>query len=66
MDERAAAKLRTMPQLQRLLEVPEAAPLVKQFSHAAVMAQLRRVLAGTRTDLLEPEGPEPHPATPNC
>jgi len=63
MDERAAAKLRTMPQLQRLLEAPEAAPLVKQFSHAAVTAQLRRVLAGARTDLLEPGGPEAAPST---
>jgi len=63
MDERAAAKLRTIPQLQRLLEAPEAAPLVKQFSHAAVTAQLRRVLAGARTDLLEPGGPEAAPST---
>ncbi len=64
MTERGAARLRSVPQLQRLLEAPEAALLLQRFSHRAVTVQLRAVLGEVRAALMDPDGPDeaPHAA----
>ena len=54
----AQAGLRALPQLQRLLERPEAAALERQAGRPALVAALRLVLDQARTDLL---GGSPHP-----
>jgi L-seryl-tRNA(Ser) seleniumtransferase len=56
MDGLAATVLRGLPQLQRLLETPAAAHLAGEFGRPAVVAALRTVLAGLRTELLDANG----------
>ena len=51
MDGSAGAKLRALPQLQRLLELPDAHALAEDFSRAAVVAALRGVLDAVRAEL---------------
>ncbi|MXP65459.1 L-seryl-tRNA(Sec) selenium transferase [Roseomonas sp. M0104] len=47
-----------MPQVQRLLERPGAAPLIREFSHAAVAATLRAILDHIRATLRDAAAPE--------
>ncbi len=54
----AQAGVRGLPQLQRLLEQPEAAALELQSGRPALVTALRRVLDQARADLL---GASPHP-----
>ena len=49
--------LRSLPQVQRLLEMPEAAPLLAAASRPAIVAALRAVLAQIRAGLLAPGNP---------
>ena len=49
--------LRSLPQVQRLLEMPGAAPLLATASRPAVVAALRAALAECRAELLAPDGP---------
>ena len=51
MDGRASEKLRGLPQVQSLLELPQARGLVEAFSHQALTAALRRVLDEVRLEL---------------
>jgi L-seryl-tRNA(Ser) seleniumtransferase len=44
------ARLRALPQVQRLLETPEAAALMRDASREAVVDALRRALAAARAD----------------
>jgi L-seryl-tRNA(Ser) seleniumtransferase len=54
--------LRGLPQVQRLLERPEAAPLLRAASRPVVVAALRAALAGVRAELLAPGGPAAAPS----
>ena len=49
--------LRSLPQVQRLLEMPEAGPLLATASRAAVVAALRAALAQVRAEFLAPGDP---------
>jgi L-seryl-tRNA(Ser) seleniumtransferase len=51
MDALPDARLRALPQLQRLLELPPGQALVAEFPRAAVVTALRGVLEDTRTAL---------------
>ncbi len=51
MDGLPNAKLRALPQLQKLLDLPEGQACVARFSHAAVAEALRRVLDEVRAEL---------------
>ena len=64
MDGFASGKLRALPQIQRLLEAPEAERLAGAFSRPALVAALRAVLGQARAELLDPAcaSPPPDPA----
>ncbi len=58
MDEIAKAKLRGLPQVQKLLEQPDAARLAARFSRPALAAQLRAALDDARAELRRPTAPD--------
>jgi len=60
----AANRFRTLPQVQRLLEMPNAAPLIREFSHPALTAALRGTLDHIRAILRDtPAAEVPPPET---
>ena len=64
VDAIAAAKLRGLPQIQRLLDLPATQPLIAQYSHPRVSAALRQVLARLRAELLDAASNIEIPDTP--
>ncbi len=59
MDQHAGNKLRALPQVQRLLELPAATALTAQFARPAVLAALRAVLDEVRTELRDEDATPP-------
>ena len=56
-DATRAAALRGLPQVQRLLELPEAQALISAYSHRMVTDALRHVLCSLRAELTGPSPP---------
>ena len=62
MDGPDRQKLRGLPQVQRLLEMPDVRLLAARYSHPSVTAILRGVIEEVRARLLAPDGPVEVPA----
>ena len=61
IDDSRRAGFRALPQVQRLLEMPEAAALAARYSHAALVRALRQQLADARAGLAKPGAATPEP-----
>lgn len=58
----SVGRLRSLPQVQKLLETPEAAALLERFSHRTVTTALRAALATIREELSRADSPDAVPS----